>query len=146
MFTLYTLTLMTPTSSLPQLWHAHSNNSDIVTPTPTLTCSLSPWICSLTQLWHIHFPTSDMLALTALTCSLSPLTMWPRWEQPASSGMHTLISDNLASLVAVECSLSPLWQSGFTGSKLLAVDLVSLVAVDLASLVAVDLASLGASW
>jgi len=43
-------------------------------------------------------------------------------------------------------SLSPLRQSGFAGSKLLAVDLASLVAVDLATLAAVDQASLGAIW
>jgi hypothetical protein len=60
--------------------------------------------------------------------------------------MLTLTYDNLASLVAVDCSLSPLRQSVFNGSKILAVDLISLVAVDLASLDAGDLESLGASW
>jgi len=74
--------------------------------------------------------------------TLTSLTIWLRWEQAvsggssfaSSGGMLTLTSDNLASLVAVECSLSPLFQSGFAGSKLLAVDLASLVAVDLALL------------
>ena len=71
-------------------------------------------------------------------CSLSPLTIWLRLELAVSSGMLTVTSDNVALLVAVECSLSPLQQSGFAGSKLSAVDLVPLVTV--------DLASLGASW
>jgi len=71
-----------------------------------------------------------MLCLTALTCSLSPLTIWLCWEQGGSGG------------------------SGLAGSKLVAVDpalqvgvkLASLVRVKLASLVAVDLASLAGSW
>ena len=124
-------------------------HSDILAPTPTLTCSLSPLICLLTQLWHIHFPTSDMLGLTALTCSLSPLwrcgfagskllageyslsalTISLRREQAVSGGSGFARSK----LVAVECSLSPLtiWLrseqsvsggSGFAGSKLVAVE------------------------
>jgi len=60
--------------------------------------------------------------------------------------MLTLTSDTLAPLVAAESSLSPLIQSVFAGSKLLAVDLVSLVAVDLAWLDALGLAWLGGSW
>jgi len=60
--------------------------------------------------------------------TLTSLTMWLRWEQAGSGGMLTLTSDNLASLGAVECSLSPLtislrWEqavsggSGFAGSS-----------------------------
>jgi len=81
--------------------------------------------------------------------TLTSLTIWLRWEQvvsggsgfagssgsgyAGSSGMLALTSDNLASLVAVECSLPPLtiwlrWEqavsggSGFAGSKLVAVE------------------------
>jgi len=49
--------------------------------------------------------------------------MWLRWEQAGSGGMLTLTSDNLASLVAVECSLSPLtiwlrWEQAGSGGML----------------------------
>jgi len=68
-------------------------NSVILASTPTLTCSLSPLICSLTQLWHIYFPTSDMLCLTALTWLLSPL-----WHSVFNGGK--LVAIDLASLGA----------------------------------------------
>ena len=81
---------------------------------------------SLSYLTYAWSHCSDMLTLTSLT-------MWLRWEHAGSGGMLTLTSDNLASLVAVECSLSPLtiwlrWEaavsggSGFAGSKLVAVE------------------------
>jgi len=57
-----TLTPMTLTSLLQQLWHAHSHNSDMLTLT-TQTCSLS-------QLWHAHSHNSDKLTPTTLTSSL----------------------------------------------------------------------------
>jgi len=53
--------------------------------------------------------------------TLTSLTIWLRWEQGGSGG------------------------SGFTGSRLVAVDPALQVGVKLASLVAVNLASLGAS-
>ena len=59
--------------------------------------------------------------------------------------LHFHNSDMLG-LTALTCSLLPLWQSGFAGSKLVAVDLISLLWVKLSFLVAVDLALLGASW
>ena len=108
------------------LWHAYSNNSDILAPTPTLTCSLSPLICSLTGLRHIHFPTPDLLCLT-LSCSLSPL-----WQSGFAG----------SKLVAVD----PAWQVGVKLALQVAVDLASLVGVKLALLVAVVLASLGGRW
>jgi hypothetical protein len=55
--------------------------------------------------------------------TLTSLTMWLRWEQAGSDGMLTLTSDNLASLEAVECSLSPLtiwlrWEQAGSGGML----------------------------
>jgi len=163
---------MNPTGALPHLWHAHCNNSDILTSIPTLTYSLP------LQLWHTHFHsnfdmltfTTDLLDHTTLTYSLSnlsyalshssdmvtltSLTIWLCWEQADSSGSgftgrgETSFAGSSGSgftgrkLVVVEWSLSPLRQSGFAGSKLVAVNLASLVGVKLALLVAVDLASM----
>ena len=77
--------------------------------------------------------------------TLSSLTIWHRWEQAASGGSGITGSSGesgfaWSKLVAVECSLSSLCQSGFAGCKLLVVDLASLGAVvSLASLVGVKL-------
>ena len=111
----YTLTLLTPTRSLPQLRHAHSNNSDMLASTPTLTYSLPlqlshahsnntdiqastptvPYSLPL-QLWHAHFHhwsycshNSDIFIFQPLICFVSLL-----WHG------HSHLSNNLASLTA----------------------------------------------
>ena len=110
------------------------------------------------MIW-IHWEEAGSSGILTLTSdNLASLgASWKQWNA------HSHLSDNLASLgssreqavsggcgfagwsrsgfagctlPAEECSLSPLSQSGFTGSKLLAVNLSSLVAVDLATLVA----------
>jgi len=50
-------------------------------------------------------------------------------------------NSDMLGLTTLTCSLIPLWQSGYAGSKLVAVDLTSLVQVKLASPVARDLSS-----
>ena len=149
---MYTLIIMTPTRQ------SHSRNSDILAPTPTVTCSLSPLICLLTQLWHIHFPTCDMLCLTFLTCSLSPLTISLRWEQAGSGVILTLTSLTIwlrweqadrggSGLAGMgETSFTGSSWSGLAGSKLVAVDLALLVGVKLTSLGASCLRWIGLRW
>lgn len=110
-FTSSTGTLLTPTTSLGQLWQSHnlsfitlagmvtqledtcSHDSDMFTP-PSLTCLLSPLIYLLSELWQTRFGSSDILDVTILTCLLSLQ-----------------------------------WQSDITGSKLVVVNLSSLEAV-----------------
>jgi len=90
-----------------------------------------------------------MLTLTTQTCSLFPLIS----SLTQLSHIHFPTS-NLLCPIALTWSLSPLWQSGFVGSKLVAADpalqvgvkLVSWVAMELALLVGVKLALLGGSW
>jgi len=144
------LTLTTLTSSLPQLWHAHSHNSGKLTPM-TLTCSLS-------QLWQAPSHNSDMLTLPTLTsllqmplwhgrfhnwsawshCSdmvtLTSRTIWLHWEQAGMSGSgfaskgETGIAgrsgSGLPRSTLVADNLDSLW----AGSKPVAVDLDSLKA------------------
>jgi len=65
----------------------------------------------------------DLASLVAVDlASLGAMDLWLRWEQAGSSGS----------------SIAGRGESGFAGSKL--------VAVDLASLVVVKVASLGATW
>jgi len=118
-----------------KLWHTWLDNSDKHKHTLWLSwlqqarsynsdmLTLTTLTYSLLKLWHACSHRSDMLTLTSLT-------MWLRWEQAGS----------------VWSSFIGRGESGFAGSKLVAVDPASLVWVKLASPVEVDLASLGASW
>jgi len=150
------LTLTTLTYSLPlQLWHTHSHsNSDMFTFTTELLAHTT-LTYSLSNLQYALSHCSDMLTRTSLT-------IWLCWVQAGSSGSGFAGRGEIgftgssgsgftgSKLVAVEYSLSPLWQSGFAGSELVAgeISLSSLWESGIAGskLLEVDLALLGASW
>jgi hypothetical protein len=76
--------------------------------------------------------TSDNLAsLVAVECSLSPLTIWLRWEQAGSGGMLTLTSLTIwlrwEQAFGGGSGFAGSSGSGFAGSKLVAADWASLV-------------------
>jgi hypothetical protein len=150
------LTLTTLTYSLPlQLWHTHSHsNPDMFTVTTELLAHTT-LTYSLSALQYTVPHSSDILTLTTLI-------IWCHWEQAGSSGSGVADRGEISfpgssgfgfagsKLVAVECSLSPLWQTGFAGSKLVAGEFWLWPLWQSGStgskLLAVDLASLGASW
>jgi len=162
----FTLTLLTPTRSLPQLLHTgpHSNSAmltlttDLLAPT-TLTYSLS-------QLWYASSHCSDTLTITSLIIwlrwgqggsgrmlPLTSLTLWLRWEQAGSGGSVfagrgvTCFAGSGGMLTLTSLTIWLRWGqpgsggSGFAGRGETAFAGSSGCGLDLASLVTIDLTS-----